>query len=358
MMPAPTDIPGLLVDDATPAGGSVLIKMNHDWTCVGSKLIGIVLTMNEQWASKETALGLLRMWRDTVDKRDDLVWNAARAVPPAKLTEIVQASGLAKNTVKAILEKFADQEDAMPDLAMQTPVSAHVDPWRHLRPPGYVHIDPAKHGHSQPWSIRPFTQTAGAAPRMPSFVEAARSEMSPREWLELTLQWRSAESAWWLAHFQTEARTLLMKLVEAWAAYTRARQAMVATFDEFANLGEDQWRAQAFRLATAHQVALAAAQAFDATAADLEAVQREYHGRAEASTGLLTVRDVATELGIDTTAWAGGFDVDDYETPEWGDRPTPLVDTTGSLVHEQRQRLQAVAAMVGDQDAGNSGDRR
>lgn len=288
---------------------------------------------SETGTGKARALEALKTWRTYMDDRDRLI-RVARAAN-ATIAEIVEASGLAKGTVRSALDTTdINQEDPM--TATATDVLAR---WHH---PHFVAAKPDARGYYTRYSFRPFT---GTEPK-PEMPRAAWDDenLTWEDKKRLSDEYRAMEVVWGQARFKLQARPVVTKAVPVWQEYARARKAMDAVFAEFWEIEDAKWKAQTLKLADAQREALAAAQEWDDVAKGLAEFQEE-HVRTVGEEDALLLRQVTPDFGINTSDWEISW-LGDYEASYA--RQTPLVRDLAQVIEGQKAKLREAAAMLGE----------
>ncbi|MGK5628426.1 hypothetical protein [Streptomyces sp. URMC 123] len=240
------------------------------------------------------------------------------------------------------------------DAAPSAPATSPIDTSR-FNHPHFLGTSPGKRDGWVVYSFAPFTGLEDR-PRLP---EAACRELPLgwQDWCSLSRQYEVAEIVWSHARLRRQAKPLLHRAAPLWHAWTTARDRLIATFEQFWDTGDGQWRAQLLRLTDAERAAAQAAHEWDAVAAQLAQVAADQIGVAGWEEELaLTV--VAKEIGYDASDWEICH-VDDYTSPlpqyrivrdgvdHW-DRATPLAARAAQLIEAQRERLREVARLAGD----------
>jgi hypothetical protein len=290
---------------------------------------------SETGTGKERALEALRTWRTYMDDRDPLI-RAARAAN-ATIAEIVEASRLAKGTVRSVLE--ATDTDTTQEDPMTATAADVLARWHH---PHFVAAEPDTRGYYTKYSFRPFT---GAEPK-PEMPSAAWDDenLTWEDKKRLSEEYRAMEVVWGQARFKLQARPVVTKAVPVWQEYARARKAMDAVFAEFWEIEDGKWKAQTLKLADAQREALAAASEWDGVAKGLAEFQEE-HVRAVGEEDALLLRQVTPDFGIDTSDWEISW-LGDYEASYR--RETPLVRDLTKVIEGQKAKLREAAALLGD----------
>ena len=174
----------------------------------------------------------------------------------------------------------------------------------------------------------------------------------------LSDEYEAASALWHRPRFLSRVTPVLKEAVPAWQAYAQARSSMDAEYAAFWETEDGRWRAQLLRLVTAHDLTLAAAEAWDRRAAYLASLYREYHD-AVISRYALPLRDFAAAAGIDAAGWEIDFYHDRYPENRHG-YGTPQVKAVRAAITEQQDRLRTVGelAPASALDAGMQGASR
>ena len=285
--------------------------------------------------AKHAALRALETWRAYFEDRDPLVRAARRA--GATIAEIMEASGLAKNTVRSAL---AEAEPAATEDTMTTT----VDPITRYRHPHLVDARPGPRTNETTYTMRPFTgyEPRPEMPRDPWHDQ----DLTHEDRLRLAREYDALDLAWAKAVFKLKLRPVLADAAQRWREYADARRAMDELFAAFADLQDGKWKSQTLRLAEAHRRARAAAQRFDEIGEQLAVLEREHLtlvGEREA----MTTADAASELGVDARDWYLSW-LEDYQPAGYQrDFLTPLTRRLAQDIEAQQEQLREVDGLSG-----------
>jgi len=119
---------------------------------------------------------------------------------------------------------------------------------------------------------------------------------------------------------------------------------MDAEYAAFWETEDGRWRAQLLRLVTAHDLTLAAAEAWNHSAAHLASLYREYHD-AVSSRYALPLSDFAAAAGIDASSWEIDFYHDRYPEDRHG-YGNSLAKAVRAAITEQKDRLRTVGELA------------
>lgn len=288
-----------------------------------------------QNSEKERALAALRVWRAYFDDRDSLLINARKA--GATIAEIMEASKLAKGTVRAVVgtAEDTDQENMMPT------TTDHLVQYHH---PHYISgtVTTTRSGSMRlEIQMRPFT---GIEPEPTEPPEIWGLDREDRELLRAEYQILRGE--WAKARLRKDARPVLAQAAPVWENYRAAREAMDAEYAKFWTGEADggKWKRQVLHLVEAQETALAAAQDWDNTAVELARLERF----AIDAISHYRLTHAASDIGMDISTW-DVRDLDDYEGDKsWGWSPRLLAQDVATEIEQQKERLKQVAELAGD----------
>lgn len=243
----------------------------------------------EKRLPKESALTALHEWRSYLNYRDPLVTAAAKA--GASQAEIIQASGLAKGTVRTILDTAQEETDA----------TTTTDPLAGLHHPNFVRLDDSECGIRR-FLFRPFT---GDEPEPTNDIDVYpthHQQFGEEPARQLQQEYDVARMHWKIGRYKKAVKPLLKKAAPLWEAYAAARRTLEETFQAFDTTPDTMmWKSQILELSRAHTAALQAAGDWDSRAEDIaKAADDHLEGVFELRPRL---EDVAAELCIDTQDW-------------------------------------------------------
>ena len=260
---------------------------------------------------KHLALQRLRRWREEYDLRDELVRAARRH--ESTIAEIMDASGLAKNTVRAALQEPEDTE-------MSTSADLH-------HPHFISHIEEKNMWGTSSvtgFKIKPFT----GLEQDPCdwYADQPRTQRTADLWKEVS----ALSDAWERAKTVREAGPLLRALSQEWEATQAALDGLTAAFDKLLETPAEMWPGQLIRLDAAQEAATTAARRWDQ--AMIEFVKLAGYN----------VSEIAAECGYDVSSWVWG-PREDYDP--FG----PLQDKVGGdhlpysgIIAAQNQQIEKV----------------
>ncbi|MBK3642204.1 hypothetical protein [Streptomyces sp. MBT33] len=253
----------------------------------------------EERSPKEAALAALRTWRDFTNDRDPLVTAAARA--GASQAEIIEASGLAKGTVRTILN--SPPEDTNVTTTTTDPLAGHHH--SHL-----VRVD--REGSYRKFVFRPFTGEEPEPESGDNIYAAHRTTLGPELAQELTDEYREAHRKWQIARFKTALRPLAKEATPLWNAYVTAKAAMEETFAAFDTTPDNRWKSQTLKLSRAHDAAWEAAVNWDNHAERMAALADEHLAGVCVTSAL--IQEAAAEAGVDSTNWVIEYSAEVYRS--------------------------------------------
>lgn len=281
----------------------------------------------EERSPKESALAALRTWRSYVDYRDPLVIAAAKA--GASQAEIIQASCLAKGTVRTILDSAQKETD----------VTTTTDPLAGLHHPNFVRVD-GEYGIRR-FVFRPFT---GDEPEPTDDIDvylAHHHQIGEELARQLQQEYDVARMHWKIGRYKKAVKPLLKKAAPLWDAYAKARRTLDETFAAFDNTPDTHWKAQILKLSRAHTAALQAAGDWDSQAEDIAKAADDHlddvfelHPRIE---------DVAAEIGINAHDWEIERSASSYTFHGTGVRYA-----VSKLIDQQKEDLKAGGMLRAD----------
>ena len=284
----------------------------------------------EDRSRKEAALSALRIWRTYMDSRDPLVLAARSA--ECSIADIVTASGLAKGTVRSIL-------DSQEDTSMTSPVD-HLAPYHH---PHLVSVAPGRWEGDKTYTFRLFT---GSEAKPASDWDRWRADgLSPDDCLALSSEYEAAGRMWGQAAFKLAARPALVKAEPTWREYQQARAELESVFASFWETADGRWRAQLLRLTDAQQAAVRAANRWDEVSESLAELEYE-HGREVGDDYSLTLSRVAPEFGLDVKDWEIYHFTEYQGAFSYGGRPG--LRKLGEEIEGQNKRLREIADLAGE----------
>jgi hypothetical protein len=251
----------------------------------------------EARSPKEAALAALRTWRSFMDDRDPLVIAAARA--GASQAEIIEASALAKGTVRTILN--FRQEDTQV-------TTTTTDPLAGLHHPHYLRTD--REGVFRKFVFRPFTGEELEPTSGDDVYATHRTTLGPDLAQELTDEYRNARRQWQLARFKTALRPLAKEAPPLWNAYVSAKTAMEETFAAFDTTPDTMWKSQLLKLSRAHDAAWEAAVNWDSHAERMAALADEHLKGVSVTIAL--IQEAAAEAGVDSSDWKIEYSAEVY----------------------------------------------
>ncbi|MET7852944.1 hypothetical protein ABZT48_32955 [Streptomyces avermitilis] len=164
-------------------------------------------------------------------------------------------------------------------------------------------------------------------------------------------QYTAARVLWSQRRMRLRAAPLLATAALRWAAWSIAHDTVIARFEAFATLPDDQWRSQVLRLLDAHRVARQSAADWDDIAEQLAVVVADQHETVDDWSDEVDLAVVAAELGVDIQGWLVDH-VSAYRATPYYQRDTPLVARLVKTIDEQRARLADVAHLTADHDTG------
>lgn len=238
---------------------------------------------------------------------------------------------------------FDDTGELLPDGRAVDPHRPAVaaDYWVRWRHPHVAGSDPG------PWDtltvhVRPFTGLEDQ-PHLPAdaWSDPAVTREQRRR---LSTEYDAAQVAWSEARLRRQAAPLLREAAPLWQAWTIARDTLTRVFDGFREATDGHWQAQLLHLADAEAVAEAAADRFDAVAADLARLAHEQI-RAAGEDHDLPLHTVAQEIGLDASDWqiAWHASYNGGAPATYGDR---LSDYLHQQITTQRTRLRELDALT------------
>ncbi|WP_332010748.1 hypothetical protein [Streptomyces uncialis] len=193
-----------------------------------------------------------------------------------------------------------------------------------------------------------FTAFTGREPEPQTPLAVYEDRALDREHLEaIRTQYRVARILWSKARLRDRAVPVLRTAAPLWEAWEAAHTTLTAVFREFWETPDNRWRSQLLRLGDAETAALDAARAWDAVAGQLAALAEE-HASAVEYEHELALTTVASEIGIDASAWLIGA-VNEYGDGVWV-TDTPLARQAHTEIGVQRGRLRDVADLAGDRE--------
>lgn len=275
----------------------------------------------EERSPKEAALAALRTWRDFTNDRDPLVTAAARA--GASQAEIIEASGLAKGTVRTILN--SPQEDTHVTTTTTDPLAGHHHP--HL-----VRVE--REGSYRTFVFRPFTGEEPEPTSGDNIYAAHRTTLGPELAQELTDEYREAHRKWQIARFKTALRPLAREATPLWNAYVTAKAAMEETFAAFDTTPDNLWRAQTLKLSRTHDAAWEAAVNWDDHAERMAALADAHLSGVSVTSAL--IQEAAAEAGVDSTNWVIEYSAEVYRSSRAG-----VHDGVRRLIDRHKKELKA-----------------
>jgi hypothetical protein len=274
----------------------------------------------EERSPKEAALAALRTWRNFMNDRDPLVTAAAQA--GASQAEIIDASGLAKGTVRTILN--SRQED--------THVTTTTDPLAGLHHPHYLRVE--RQGSYRQFVFRPFTGEEPAPDNDDQIYATHRTTLGPDLAQELADEYRVARKQWQIARFKTALRPLAKEAPPLWNAYVTAKAAMEETFAAFDTTPDTMWKSQILKLSRAHEAAGEAAARWDAHGERMAALADEHLSGVSVTRAL--IQEAAAEAGVDSSDWAIEYSATVYRSSTAG-----VHDGVRRLIERQKKELKA-----------------
>lgn len=282
---------------------------------------------------KSAALDALRVWRKVVGDRGRLVANARAC--GATLAEIMDASGLAKGTVRKASDASED--------AMETSAARTRNPYDH---PNLVDCTSTGFGG---WRTewRPFT---GAEPRPdlatahPDWHLAYRYDDPERQRLKAT--WRNALALWTAARFNTALRPLLARALPTWQAYQQARKAVDAAYAALMDAEDSKWRSGVLRLHEAHDELRRTVRAWDTEDHAIAACEQKY-GEGLPEDDRPQTRFAAAELGYDVSGWDLHSSID-FDPAAGGSATHRSPGQVEKLIQQQVSRIRQVSDTAGD----------
>jgi hypothetical protein len=275
----------------------------------------------EARSPKEAALAALRTWRSFMDDRDPLVIAAARA--GASQAEIIEASALAKGTVRTIL--FSRQEDTQV-------TTTTTDPLAGLHHPHYLRTD--REGVFRKFVFRPFTGEEPEPTSGDQIYATHHAALGADLAQELTDEYRVAHQQWQIARFKTALRPLAKKAPPLWNAYVTAKAAMEVTFAAFDTTPDTMWKSQILKLSRAHDAALEAAVRWDDHAERMAALADEHLSGLSVTSAL--IQEAAAEAGVDSTSWEIEYSAEVYRSSTAG-----VHDGVRRLIDRHKKELKA-----------------
>ncbi|MFI2214951.1 hypothetical protein [Streptomyces sp. NPDC020141] len=221
------------------------------------------------------------------------------------------------------------------------PPAADVSRYAH---PNFLCSEPGP-GDATTFSFTAFT---GREPEPQTPLAVYEDRALDREQLEaIRTQYRVARILWSKARLRDRAVPVLRTAAPLWAAWEAAHTTLTEVFRAFWETPDGMWRAQLLRLGDAEIAALDAARAWDAVAGKLAALTEEHVSAVEYEHEL-ALATVASEVGIDVTAWLIES-VNEYGDGVWS-IDTPLVHRARTEIAVQRGRLRDVADLAGDRE--------
>ncbi|WP_327359834.1 hypothetical protein [Streptomyces sp. NBC_01304] len=289
--------------------------------------------MDDAAEQKTQALNDLRTWRSWTDRRDPLIY--AAHISGASLSEIHEASGVAKNTARTAI---AAQEEAM------TTATDALAKYHH---PNFISVEPGRFQGEFRFTWKPFTGREPEPARPDASYEDESLSSEDRD--RLNMEYRAAEEMWGIARFHLKARPQVTTMAPLWTTYQTAQTAMTEAFEALLSTTDNTWRAQVMKLTDLHRTALAAAEKWDQAAEELALIHKEY-SEAVGPDKDRRVEDLISDYNTPTQGWK----VDWYSTYEIPSYPwnqefqTPTVKTVTEEIEQQKTRIREVADLTGE----------
>ena len=191
-------------------------------------------------------------------------------------------------------------------------------------------------GHSTYFEFRAFT---GKEPEPEVPREATVTRETLDEYQQLRAEYAVAHGMWARARFTALAVPALKAAAPAWQACSQAQAAMEAAFGALREAGDGRWHAAVLGLIDLQEQALAAAREWDLAAAGLAQLQ-DQHFREAGEEFELSLRQVASDAGLDITDWhIGYFENGGYQ---WG-----FAEYVTQAILAQKATLREVAELAG-----------
>ncbi|WP_190824746.1 hypothetical protein [Saccharopolyspora pogona] len=269
---------------------------------------------------KEEILSELRNYARWVSRRDPLVREARRR--GATWSEIVEASGLAKQTIANIL-KTADPEEK----AVQATDTAQYFPHH----PHFVSVERGTYRNK--FVFKPFTgrEPEPVAPHHPGVFEGPVYE----EWKQRRDELQAAGDLWAMARYRIDMEPLFQRGAKEWPRVVAAVKEMR---EAYAGLrSATAWDSAVMRLLDAQDAALQAMTDWDnSVGCEIARTEARQPGSVHDGPGW---RRLAQEMGFDSADWQVGTYY--WSDRSWGDSP---VDDLKSEIDQQKRRLREIAS--------------
>jgi hypothetical protein len=207
--------------------------------------------------------------------------------------------------------------------------------------PNFTGLKDGKH------TFKPFR---GDEPR-PELPETfwAESALSLNERKAVHAQYEAAVIAWSRAKYRRAVTPSIKPALAAWEAYKTAVKAVEDIYDGFRSENDGAWNARTMRLIEARQVAMDAARELEHGHERVLAVAHDEHDReisnvtTEFWINVLTLKDVARDIGVDIGDMNPGSASADYWDQYGGDR----VKNVERIIREQDKMLAQVRSLTG-----------
>jgi hypothetical protein len=189
------------------------------------------------------------------------------------------------------------------------------------------------------YHFQPFTGDE-PEPTHPKRVPSHPDFAPAREFL--ATMYRQARDLWQAARYLRALTATTNGASELWDTYAQNRTAMEEAFAGLRDTTDLQWHAAVSALVSAHELALAAAEVWDAKAAD---IARVHHDHRHAALG---EQQAYLRAGINAAGWRISS-ASAYHP--WRAGRTPLVAEVRKAIERQREHIRAVADLTGDRTA-------
>lgn len=269
--------------------------------------------------SKEESLAELRQYARWVSRRNPLVRKAHH--DGATWSELVEASGLARQTIANILAAPQPEEDSVETTAQHFPHHPH-----------FLSVKPGSFENR--YEFKPFSgrEPEPVEPDYPGNDDNDKSVYE--EWRERCAEIRAARQEWQMARYHVDMEPLFQLAAKKWpkvAASLAAMREAYATLDD-----ATRWEPAVKRLLDAQDAASEVMSDWDNTVAmDIARTWQQQPGHVwEMIPGW---RRSARDMGYDSADWEVGT----YYSDGYDDSPLGALE---SEIEKQRRRLREVAS--------------